>query len=180
MMKFFLLAVALCATAGAYAAPLQNIVDDLQQEVKNQQAEIRMHEERLRNQEVIMDSLRDQILKVNIPQKVPVVSTPNVDGTLKGALADIKQLQAHANESSKALAQYKQKISELSQTVESLQAVVITLTEALQAPTKSYKVQSGDTLDKIAKKMKVGIEELKSLNNLKNDKIVIGQTLKLP
>lgn len=43
-----------------------------------------------------------------------------------------------------------------------------------------YVVQSGDFLSKISKKFNVTIASIKSLNNLKSDKIRVGQKLKLP
>ncbi|MCQ2739674.1 MAG: LysM peptidoglycan-binding domain-containing protein [bacterium] len=42
-----------------------------------------------------------------------------------------------------------------------------------------YKVQSGDYLDKIAKQHNTTAEKIKNLNGLKNDKIRVGQTLKV-
>jgi len=43
-----------------------------------------------------------------------------------------------------------------------------------------YEVESGDSLGKIAEKFDISVEELRSENNLKNDNIQIGQTLKIP
>ncbi|WP_175990139.1 LysM peptidoglycan-binding domain-containing protein [Bacillus sp. Marseille-Q1617] len=50
-----------------------------------------------------------------------------------------------------------------------------------KAPSKtvSYKVKKGDTLYSIAKKHKTTVATLKKLNNLKNDRIYAGQTLKV-
>ncbi len=59
--------------------------------------------------------------------------------------------------------------------------------EAKPAPEKApeadytlYIVQRGDYLAKISKKFNVKIDAIKSLNNLKNDTIRLGQKLKLP
>jgi len=43
-----------------------------------------------------------------------------------------------------------------------------------------YKVKKGDTLQSIAEKFGVDVQELKSFNNLKSEKIVEGQELKIP
>jgi len=45
---------------------------------------------------------------------------------------------------------------------------------------KIYTVQKGDYLSKIAEKFKVNIDELKRVNNLKNDIIYPGQKLIIP
>jgi len=47
-------------------------------------------------------------------------------------------------------------------------------------PTDIYKVQSGDTLYSIAKKLDTTISELKELNNLTDNILSIGQILKIP
>ncbi len=43
-----------------------------------------------------------------------------------------------------------------------------------------YKVKKGDTLYSIAKKFGVDVQELKDFNNLKSEKIIEGQELKIP
>jgi murein DD-endopeptidase MepM/ murein hydrolase activator NlpD len=43
-----------------------------------------------------------------------------------------------------------------------------------------YKVKKGDTLYSIAEKFGVDVQELKSFNNLKSEKIIEGQELKIP
>ena len=43
-----------------------------------------------------------------------------------------------------------------------------------------YEVKSGDSLGKIAEIFDISVEELRSENNLKNNNIKIGQTLKIP
>ncbi|WP_409292661.1 LysM peptidoglycan-binding domain-containing protein [Peribacillus sp. SCS-37] len=45
--------------------------------------------------------------------------------------------------------------------------------------TAVYKVKSGDTLYSISKKVKMSVAELKKLNNMKSDRIYVGQTLKI-
>ena len=44
----------------------------------------------------------------------------------------------------------------------------------------SYKVERGDTLSEIAKRYRISVAQIRALNNLKNNRIVIGQVLKLP
>jgi LysM repeat protein len=45
---------------------------------------------------------------------------------------------------------------------------------------KMYKVKDGDTLSEIADKHHIGLTKLKKINNLRSDKIQIGQSLKIP
>ncbi len=44
---------------------------------------------------------------------------------------------------------------------------------------RTHKVASGETLSSVAGKYKLSVSELKSLNGLKSDKILVGQTLKV-
>ncbi|RUM31500.1 MAG: hypothetical protein DSY42_02605, partial [Aquifex sp.] len=44
----------------------------------------------------------------------------------------------------------------------------------------TYRVKRGDTLIKIAKRFKVSLKDLKKINNLKSDKLYVGQKLKIP
>lgn len=46
--------------------------------------------------------------------------------------------------------------------------------------TELYQVKSGDTLYSIAKKYNISVNELKTINNLSNDNLAIGQLLNVP
>jgi LysM repeat protein len=48
------------------------------------------------------------------------------------------------------------------------------------ATPKAYKVQSGDTLTKIASRFGTTVKAIRALNGLKTDNIRVGQTLKIP
>ena len=52
--------------------------------------------------------------------------------------------------------------------------------ERIEAEGLPYKVQKGDTLGGISKRFGVSIKEIQKLNNMKDDKLQIGQTLKIP
>ena len=43
-----------------------------------------------------------------------------------------------------------------------------------------HKVKAGDTISEIAKKYNVSAKELKKANNLTNDNIRVGQSLRIP
>jgi len=107
---------------------------------------------------------------------------------------DIKQLTSHANETSSALAQYKDRINELEKQILSqnskfeeivkLKGTLETLAKAIQndasrQQVKIYKVKAGDSLEKIARAHQISVEYLKRINNLEQDLIVVGQDLKV-
>lgn len=160
-------------------------LDTISHAISNHDAEIEVLQEKLRTQEELVESLQKQIKET---QKASLSNSSASERLLK---AEVQKLQTHANDSSKSLAQYKKKIEELEQQLESqsqslatLQAVFNTMMEALELdnPTTNnpYTVKNGDSLGKIALQHHTTIAEIKKLNNLKNDKINIGQRLKLP
>ncbi|WP_068471292.1 LysM peptidoglycan-binding domain-containing protein [Candidatus Protochlamydia phocaeensis] len=191
-------------------------VADLKHEMNNHESEIRMFEERLHNQEIAFDQIRQQMAddlqshkdytraaSINQEGKAAALEgkIDALDTTVKGLIADLRQMKTQANDSVTVLGQYKQKISDLEQLIDaqnkhmsSLEAALHSMMDVLQAKEvaaqeiaakateagRTYKVQSGDTLEKIARANKVTVQQLRDYNQLSSDRIMIGQTLKLP
>ena len=100
---------------------------------------------------------------------------------------DLSHLNHYASDTTKALAQYKEKIKEMEKSLilsneladqAKVKKAGIALKE--EKPLKTYVVRSGDSLDKIARLYETSIEELKKLNQLTNDLIMVGQELIVP
>jgi peptidoglycan endopeptidase LytE len=96
--------------------------------------------------------------------------------------ADLRSLMAYANQTTSSLSQYRDHIQEIDRKIEEVAKLRSTLTQISKtysspesAPT--YKVKSGDSLEKIARKHRVSVEALKRDNHLSSDKIVAGQEL---
>src|SRR5262249_31478559 len=53
-------------------------------------------------------------------------------------------------------------------------------TTAAPSGEQTYTVKSGDSLTKIATQFATSVKAIRSLNNLKTDKIVVGQKLRIP
>jgi LysM repeat protein len=173
-------------------------LDELRQDVKNHEAEIRMFEDKARNQEEIVEAWQKQIseelaaLKELLrKQNLHIESRlAEQESSFKGTSSNLK---SYADDTSNSLFSYKKKIEELSQTIERqnsniehLQSALHGLMELMQnssAPTetsaKIYRVKAGDTLEKIAKQNKISIKKLKEWNQLAGDQIKIGQKLQL-
>lgn len=181
-------------------------LDDLKHEVRNHETEIRTFEEKYRNQEEIIDSLRKQMsdafqaMRESLKNHATSLEAKfaGQDSAAKGLTAS---LQHHASDSAAALSDYKKRIAELEKTldlqsrnIENLQAALRSLTEVMQvkdAPhdiskdvskgtDKIYRVKPGDSLDKIARQNQTTVKKLKELNNLTRDQIIVGQKLNLP
>jgi LysM repeat protein len=164
---------------------------DLRHELDNHETEIRIFDERLATQENIIDSLRQQLLETVQKNRELVKGNSssfdaritNLETAVGNILTDLRQLQSHANESNKALSQHKQKLTDTNHQIESLHDSLKALLKDLQSdpsePTNIYHVQNGDSLEKIARKNNISLKKLKELNDLVNDRIFIGQILKI-
>jgi LysM repeat protein len=82
-----------------------------------------------------------------------------------------EDLSVHANETSAALIQFKERIGELEES---------SFAQNRKAAYKIYKVKQGDSLEKIAKAHQTTAHKIKKLNDLEQDLIVAGQQLKIP
>lgn len=216
MRIFWLMTVLMGVACGLIAAPsryqygqentivlkeVRDSVDDIRHEVNNHESEIRMFEEKLKNQEAIVDSLRDQFQDSVKVSKENAKESSNglemrllsLENNTKGLVSDFKQLKTHANETSTALSQCKQKLAHLEssidsqyQNLENMQAALHSLMDAMQVKNglekldKIYRVKSGDSLEKIAKAHQTSIKTLKEMNGLTQDRIIVGQSLKIP
>ncbi len=185
-------------------------VSDIKNEVRNHEVEIRTFEEKLQNQESSLEVIRQQLADELQQGRDHIRSTSMslegkihpIDNSLRGVISDLKQLQNQANDSVGVLNQYKLKMSEFEQIVTAqndhikhLEAALKSLMEILQVKESSnkeigairsgalagtYKVQPGDSLEKIAKINRISVKGLKEANNLASDRINVGQTLKIP
>ncbi len=163
---------------------------DLKHALNNAQVEIQILEEQVQSQESLSKKMK------------PGASLPT-DSRLEKRLAvleqmqekihgDLKQLSSHANQTSTCLQQYSTKISEIEQNLErqrgdlksSLKTFSSSLSTEITATSNpsstSYKVKSGDSLEKIARNYKVSVDALKKANQLSHNKILVGQELIIP
>lgn len=162
----------------------------------NHEIELQTLGERLNTQETLLDTLRQQMLDTQFANKElskgHTVSLEKklsaIDAKTVRMIEEIREVQSHANDTSKVFADYKQKIAELERKLLALQDALDTVLTALQieeakgavSTNKVYVVQAGDSLEKIAKKQNASLKKLRELNRLDNDRIYPGQKLKLP
>lgn len=139
---------------------------------------------------------------VNLEGKTETLSQSmkNLETLFRGLMADVRQIKTQANDSVAVLGQYKQKMTELeglvqtqNQHMQNLEAALKSMMEVWEAKEavkeisnqsvgegKLYKVQSGDSLEKIARIHKVPLQALRDANQLNSDRIIVGQTLRIP
>lgn len=175
-------------------------LDDLRHDLNCFQTELQIIDGKLKQQEGVIDHLKQlKGSKQDAKLELMLKELNLLEGRLSSfekkidaSLADLQKLSNHANETSSALSQHKERLNELEKDFivqnrkledivkikESLENIATNLKSDL--PSKNYKVKAGDSLEKIAKANKTSAEEIKKLNNLDNDLIVIGQELKIP
>lgn len=113
-------------------------------------------------------------------------------------IVDIRQLSTHANDTTTALSQYKEKISQFernmniqNQQINEFMQIKNTLKDFANSTLKlgqnsadsdsnAHVVKSGDTLSKIADSNHTTTQKLQEFNELIDDRIYIGQELNIP
>jgi LysM repeat protein len=102
-------------------------------------------------------------------------------------ITQFSSFQQYANDTTKALVQYKEKIKDLEKACalnhDFIEQIKNKKTHSLvkgEAPFKTYIVKPGDSLDKIARTHETTADELKKLNHLSHDLIIVGQELIVP
>lgn len=119
-----------------------------------------------------------------------------LEKNLEKLASDLRNLNQHAQQTNLSLAGFKDKMFECQrelalhkQKLDGVTQLKTTLGQISQAigdrsspaasPVSSYKVKPGDTLEKIARKHNISLPALKRLNNIAQDKIIVGQELKI-
>lgn len=104
---------------------------------------------------------------------------------------DLRNLSSHTNQVLAKVNSIEQEVTSHEKRLDEVVKLKGTLTSlshaigqnsssAPMSSNKTYKVKAGDSLEKIARNQKTSIASIKNLNNLKNDKIVVGQELRIP
>jgi LysM repeat protein len=108
-------------------------------------------------------------------------------------LSDLHSLSAHANQSSSTFTQLQKKLFDMQQEIASqtrrldevskLKGTLSSISKAMAikpSSNKTHLVKSGETLEKIARLENTTVDVLKKLNHLQNDRIFVGQEIRLP
>lgn len=168
---------------------VQTNLDDLRHDINCFQTELQILDGRIKYYENTLSSLKqndlekhqakiDQIsLQIQILEKKGISFEKNQQGDIK----ELQELSSHANETTAALSQFKDRIEELEQEIFSQKSNITSLVKGFRGNAcRLYKVKPGDSLEKIARLHKTGVEQIKKLNGLEQDLIVVGQELKIP
>jgi LysM repeat protein len=177
---------------------VQTNLDDLRHDINCFQTEMQILDGRIKYYENTLASLKQHDLEkqqTKIDQLTVLAQNlekkwASFEKVQKEDSSDLKDLSSHANETSAALAQFKERIGELEQEILSqnrkfdelakLKGHIENLAKGVAGDYKLYKVRPGDSLEKIARAHKIGVDKIKKINDLTQDLIVVGQELKIP
>ncbi len=177
---------------------VQTNLDDLRHDIHCFQTELQILDGRIKYYENTLASLKQhdpekQQSKIEqITSQIQSLEKKylSIEKNQKGELAELEELSSHANETTAALAQFKDRINELETEILSqnrrfdelakLRGYIENLSKGLNGESKLYRVKSGDSLEKIARFHKTAVEKIKKINHLDQDLIVVGQELKIP
>ena len=170
-------------------------LEDVKHNLNSYEIEHHVLEGKLSEQEEIISALKKQISEIN-QDKLESLQEEivNIEKKCQQFLkkqekisSEVRQLSSHANETTLALAQYKDKMAQSEKLIASqkeqlqeINKIKESLGVFTQAPIKSYVVQSGDSLEKIAREHGLTVEQIKHHNNMSSDLIVVGQEIQIP
>jgi LysM repeat protein len=174
-------------------------IGDLKHALQAHRTELQILQERLSDQENAVKSAQ-RSRPQNDQAQVQIAACERkmmiLEKNLEKLASDLRGLNKHAEQTTTSLASFKEKMidcqRELSlhkQKLEGVTQLKSTLGQISQAigerssskarSASSYKVRPGDTLEKIAKSNGLSLTTLKRLNNISQDRIIVGQELKL-
>jgi len=178
---------------------MQTNLDDLKHDIHCFQTEIQILDGRIKYYENALATLKQQDIEKQTAKLEQIAHDLRLlekkwttfEKTQEEANGGVLRLTSHANETSTALVQFKQRIQELEQQIlsqnrrfEELAKVkghIETIAKSLPTSKfKIYKVRPGDSLEKIANLHHTKADKIKKLNELESDLIVVDQELKIP
>lgn len=166
-------------------------IDDLKYALKTTQVDLGILDERLKKQDVKSQNKDVGTLSLLASQ----VSTlekkvSSLEKTLEKAANDLRSLSAASTQALAKIQEFESNISshekrldevgKLKGTLTNISKAIGQRTESPATSSQTYRVKAGDSLEKIARSQHVSVDALRKVNNLSNDKIVVGQELRLP
>jgi len=154
-------------------------IADLKHALHGTEVEVKLLEERLESRDA--EPAKGDVAALQ--RKIAAL-----EKTIDKMNTELRSLMAYANQTTASLTQYRDHIQEIDRKLDEvgkLRSALTQISKTYTAPeaassTQGYRVKSGDSLEKIARKFHVAVEALKKENELTSDKIVVGQELTIP
>jgi chromosome segregation ATPase len=174
---------------------VQTNIDDVRHDINCFQTELQILDGRIKYYENTLAHLKQHDLERHqakldqLGQQIQALEKKwaSFETTQASDTSHLRELTSHANETTASLTQFKERIDELEKEIlsqnrrfDELARLKGRIENLAKDTYKIYTVRSGDTLEKIARAHKTSVEQIKKLNSLDQDLIVVGQELKLP
>ncbi|HEY5235485.1 MAG TPA: LysM peptidoglycan-binding domain-containing protein [Rhabdochlamydiaceae bacterium] len=155
-------------------------IADLRHSLHGTEVELKLLEEKFESREMDIASPKGDV--ASLQRKIALL-----EKTIDKMNGDLKSLMSYANQTTTSLSHYRDQIQEIDRKlgeVSKLRSTLSQMSKTYTAPEtateNTYRVKSGDSLEKIARKFQTTADALKKSNQLTSDKIVIGQELTIP
>ncbi len=176
----------LCGASPQESLAVQELrlaLEQMGRKLHSQSVEVSLFQERALALENLLNSLKQE-LKSPLSDKALERRTAILEKAHEILILDFKTLKSHINETNTSIAQCQAQIAKIdkhiSSDIVSLKTSMQSILSLLQGEARSYTVQAGDSLGKIALDHKTDIKTLKKLNNFTSDTIFAGQKIILP
>lgn len=157
-------------------------LSDLKHELKSALVDLNLLDERVRK-----DAQKPQVPVQPSSTQITALErrVANLEKLLEKAVNDLRSLNTSTTQAltkiqniEKEISTHDQRLSEINQ----LKGTLTSISKAIGTATPNemtYRVKAGDSLEKIARNHKISVDDLKKLNQLQSDRILIGQELKI-
>ncbi|MDN3505613.1 MAG: LysM peptidoglycan-binding domain-containing protein [Simkaniaceae bacterium] len=126
-------------------------------------------------QKIELELLKEQLAKLQSNEKLQK-RIDEIEKTQNKIVTDLRQLSGFTTQASNSLAVLEKQVHEVTK----LKGTLTSISKAIGSNSPIHQVSSGESLEKIARKYNTTVSDLKRINGLTSNTIIIGQNLKIP
>lgn len=155
---------------------------DVQQTLNAQKLDIDLLEEKLAKLENLQDdsALQQRIASLEKTQQLASSDLHALNKCLKEAASGLSEVRQQISALDHRLSYESERLGEVTNLRTTLSSLTKAMSSSAQASSKVHRVRAGDSLEKIARQYQTSIEEIKNINGITSNKILVGQELKIP
>ena len=178
---------------GSYSTPeldeLRLEIDDLKQTLHTTQVDLSLLDEKNRKQEgSLVKQSKETSNLASLSTQVSALEKKvcNLENILDKISTDLRTLNTALSQTTGQIHQFQtqlssqdERLNEVGKLKGTLASIAKSIGDRPTTPAKTYRVKAGDSLEKIARAHNTTAESIRKINALNNDKIIVGQELKV-